>query len=123
VLLAQGTAAGGFTLYVGDRRPRCIHNWVGRELLQLTSDAEVTAGSHELRYEFEPQRPPDPAKGHGVPGRFQLYIDGELVGDPDVAYTTPFAFNRGALTCALTNLDRAEGHRRESVGLTVAADV
>jgi arylsulfatase len=29
----------------------------------------------------------------------QLYIDGALAGDREVAYTTPFAFNPGALTC------------------------
>ena len=99
VLLCQGTSAGGFTLYVKDRRLHYTHNWVGRELLHLASDAELTAGRHELRYEFEPTGQPDPAKGHGSPGRFQLYIDGNLVGDIDVAYTTPFAFNPGALTC------------------------
>ena len=99
VLLAQGTAAGGFTLYVKDRRLHYTHNWVGRELQHVTSDAELEPGRHELRYEFEPHGQPDPAKGHGMPGRFQLYIDGELVGDRDVAYTTPFAFNPGALTC------------------------
>jgi arylsulfatase len=99
VLLAQGTAAGGFTLYLKDRRLHYTHNWVGRELMEVVSDADVPPGKHELRYEFEPQGPPDPTKGHGAPGRFQLYIDGELVGDRDVAYTTPFAFNPGALTC------------------------
>ena len=99
VLLAQGTAAGGFTLYVKDRRLHYTHNWVGRELLHLASDVEVSAGKHELRYEFEPQGQPDPAHGHGMPGRFELYIDDNLVGDMDVAYTTPFAFNPGALTC------------------------
>ena len=99
VLLAQGTSAGGFTLYVKDSRLHYTHNWVGRELLHLASDVELTAGRHELRYEFEPTGPPDPTKGHGAPGRFQLYIDGQLAGDMDVAYTTPFAFNPGGLTC------------------------
>ena len=99
VLLAQGTAAGGFTLYVKDRRLHYTHNWVGRELLHLASDVELTPGKHELRYEFEPHGQPDPSKGHGMPGRFQLYIDSKLAGDMDVAYTTPFAFNPGALTC------------------------
>jgi hypothetical protein len=42
---------------------------------------------------------PDPAKGHGSPGRLQFYIDGELGGDREVPSTTPFAFNPGALTC------------------------
>ena len=99
VLLCQGTSAGGFTLYVKDRRLHYTHNWVGRELLHLASDAELTAGGHELRYEFEPTGQPDPTKGHGAPGRFQLYIDDQLAGDMDVAYTTPFAFNPGGLTC------------------------
>ena len=59
----------------------------------------MTPGKHELRYEFEPTGQPDPAHGHGMPGRFELYIDGTLAGDKDVAHTTPFAFNPGALTC------------------------
>ncbi|HET8950551.1 MAG TPA: arylsulfatase, partial [Solirubrobacteraceae bacterium] len=99
VLLAQGTAAGGFTLYVQDGRLHYTHNWVARELLHVASDAEVSTGRHALRFEFEPTGMPDPAKGHGSPGRLQLYIDGELTGDREVPYTTPFLFNPGALTC------------------------
>lgn len=59
---------------------------------------ELEPGRHELRYEFEPNGQPDLAKGHGMPGRFQLYIDGTLTGDLEVSYTTPFAFNPGGLT-------------------------
>jgi arylsulfatase len=99
VLLAQGTSAGGFAFYVKDGRLHYVHNWVGRELLRVSSDAEVTPGSHELRYEFEPHGQPEVSVGHGMPGNFQLYIDGKLVGDNDVPYTTLFAFNPGALTC------------------------
>jgi arylsulfatase A-like enzyme len=99
VLLAQGTSAGGFTLYVKDRRLHYAHSWVGRELHHLASDTEVTPGRHQLRFEFEPTGQPDPTKGHGAPGRFQLYIDGDLAGDLDVPYTTLFVFNPGALTC------------------------
>ncbi|MCD6727005.1 MAG: arylsulfatase [Solirubrobacteraceae bacterium] len=99
VLLAQGTAAGGYSFFVQDRRLHYVHNWVGRELMRVSSDEEVTAGEHELRYEFEPTGPPDPANGHGAPGRFQLYVDGRLVGDAEVPYTTPFVINPGTLTC------------------------
>jgi arylsulfatase A-like enzyme len=99
VLFAQGTSAGGFTLYVKDRRLHYTHNWVARELLHVASDTELSAGRHELRFEFEPTGAPDPAKGHGSPGRLQLYIDGELGGDREVPFTTPFMFNPGALTC------------------------
>jgi arylsulfatase len=72
---------------------------VARELLHVASDTELSAGRHELRFEFEPTGQPDPTKGHGSPGRLQLYIDGKLAGNRDVPYTTLFLFNPGALTC------------------------
>ena len=98
VLLCQGTAAGGYSFFVKDSRLHYVHNWVGRELLRVESDEPLTPGAHELRYEFEPHGQPDLTQGHGMPGRFQLYIDGKLVGDADFPYTTPFAFNPGQLT-------------------------
>lgn len=99
VLLSQGTAAGGYTLFVKDGLLQYTHNWVGRELLHVHSEEPVTPGDHELRFEFEPHDLPDPAVGHGMPGRFQLYIDGSLVADEDFPYTTLFMFNPGSLTC------------------------
>jgi arylsulfatase len=99
VLLAQGTGAGGFTFYVQDGRLRYAHNWVGREVFDVASTGPVPAGDHELRFEFEPLGEPDLVHGHGMPGRLQLYVDSELVGSRDVPWTTPFAFNPGALTC------------------------
>jgi arylsulfatase len=99
VLLSQGTAAGGYSFYIKDGKLRYVHNYVGRELLGVESDAEVPVGRHKLRFEFEPTGEPDMAQGKGVPGRLQLYIDGELVGNADAPVTTPFMFNPGALTC------------------------
>ncbi len=82
------------------RAPReQTHNWVGRELLYVVSDAEVSSGSHALRFELEPTGQPDLANGHGVPARLQVYLDGERAGGREVPYTTPFAFNPGVLTC------------------------
>ena len=68
VLLAQGTSAGGFTLYVKDRRLHYTHNWVARELLHVASDAELSAGRHELRFEFEPTGDARPREGSRKPG-------------------------------------------------------
>ncbi|HEU4349278.1 MAG TPA: arylsulfatase [Actinoplanes sp.] len=99
VLLAQGTAAGGFSFFVRHNRLHYVHNWVGRELVDVSSGPVLGPGEHELRYEFEPTGAPDFARGHGRPGRFQLYVDGTLVGNREVPYTTPIAFNPGALTC------------------------
>ena len=99
VLLSQGTAAGGYSFFIQDRKLRYVHNYVGRELLGVESDVDVPSGQHELRFEFEPTGKPDMQQGKGAPGRFQLYIDGGLVGNADAHITTPFMFNPGALTC------------------------
>ncbi len=99
VLLAQGTAAGGYAFFVQDGQLHYVHNWVGREVMRVSSEAKVPAGSHELRCEFEPRGKPDVTVGHGMPGSFQLYIDGELVADRDFPFTTAFFFNPGGLTC------------------------
>jgi len=99
VLLAQGTSAGGFSFYVQDGRLHYVHNWVGREHFAVASTEPVPSGDHDLRFEFEPKGEPELAKGHGMPGRFQLYVDDQLVGAGEAPFTTPFAFNPGALTC------------------------
>ncbi len=99
VLLSQGTAAGGYSFYVKDGKLRYVHNYVGRQLLEVESEDVLPAGKHALRFEFEPTGEPDLSKGAGAPGRLQLYVDGTLVGDADAAITTPFMFNPGALTC------------------------
>jgi arylsulfatase A-like enzyme len=99
VLLCQGSAAGGFSLFVKDDRLHYVQNYVAREMFRVTSDQPVPSGHHQLRFEFEPTGEIDLTQGHGVPGRLQLYFDGALVGQTDVPYTTPIAYNPGPLTC------------------------
>ncbi|MGZ4431651.1 MAG: sulfatase-like hydrolase/transferase, partial [Gaiellales bacterium] len=99
VLLCQGTAAGGYTLFLKDGKLHYVHNYVGRSLQRVASPEAVPTGAHELRFEFEPTGPPDMPNGRGAPGRLQLYIDGTLVADEQAEVTTPFALNPGALTC------------------------
>jgi len=99
VLLSQGTAAGGYSFFIKDGKLRYVHNYVGRSLHGVESENAVPTGRHQLRFEFEPTGEPDLQQGKGAPGRLQLYIDGNLVGNADAAVTTPFMFNPGALTC------------------------
>jgi hypothetical protein len=99
VLLCQGTAAGGYSLYVKDGRLHYVHNYVGRSLHHVSSPGPLPAGAHELRFEFEPTGLPDLANGRGAPGKLQLYVDGTLVASEQAPVTTPFALNPGALTC------------------------
>ena len=99
VLLSQGTAAGGYSLYVKDGKLHYVHNYVGRGLFGVSSPDVLPAGAHELRFEFEPTGQPDLPHGKGTPGRLQLYVDGALVANAEAPHTTPFLINPGALTC------------------------
>jgi arylsulfatase len=99
VLLSQGSAAGGYALFMKDGALHYVHNYVSRSLHRVSSPEPVPAGAHELRFEFEPTGEPDLAQGRGAPGRLQLYVDGTLVAEGTAPVTTPFAINPGALTC------------------------
>ena len=76
-----------------------MHNYVGRALYSVASAEPVPPGDHALRFEFEPTGEPDMAAGRGSPGRLQLYVDGDLVGDAEAPVTIPFVINPGALSC------------------------
>jgi arylsulfatase len=99
VLLSQGTAAGGYSLFINEGRLHYVHNYVGRSLHRVSSPEPIPSGEHELRFEFEPTGEPDMPNGRGAPGRMQLYVDGTLVASDDTPVTTPFMINPGALTC------------------------
>ena len=99
VLLCQGSAAGGYSLYMQNNKLVFVHNYVERDYFKVESTGAVPSGKHELRFEFEPTGELNLAEGKGAPGRFQLYIDGTLVGETDVPHTTPMILNPGALTC------------------------
>ena len=99
VLFCQGTAAGGYSLYVKDGRLHYVHNYVARELFTRLVARPAAGRRHELRFEFEPTGQPDMAHGQGVPARLQLYVDGALVASADAPYTTPFMFNPGGVSC------------------------
>jgi arylsulfatase len=99
VLICQGSIAGGWSFYVQDRRLHYAHNYVSRETYAVSAPDPLPAGRHQLRFEFEPTGKPDIMRGKGAPGRAQLYLDGELVGQADFPVTTPVAFNPGGMTC------------------------
>src|ERR1035437_5135148 len=99
VLFCQGSAAGGYSLFIKEGRLHYIHNYVGRALYGVSSPEALPSGTHEVRFEFEPTGPPDMPNGKGAPGRLQLYVDGGLVANAEAPVTTPFVLNPGALTC------------------------
>jgi arylsulfatase len=99
VLLANGGAAGGYSLYVKDGNLHYTLSYVAAEFFTVSSKDSVPEGRHKLRFEFEPTGEPDFASGRGSPGLFQLYFDGTLVGSIDVPYTTPMFYELEGLSC------------------------
>ena len=99
VLLSQGAVPGGYSFFVQGNKLVFVHNYVGRDYFKVESASALPEGRHKLRFEFEPTGDLNLLEGKGAPGRFQLYVDGDLVGETDVPYTTPMILNPGALTC------------------------
>jgi arylsulfatase len=97
--MAQGGVAGGYVLYVKENKLHYIHNYLGLEEYKVTSTMDVPEGAVTLRYEFEPTGPPDPRNGKGAPGRGQLYINGQLVGNTDFPTTVPITFGIEGMSC------------------------
>ena len=84
VLLAFGSALGGFTFHVSDGRLRYVHNLYGRDRHTVDSPLVVPAGRHLLEFRYE-------STGSG--GEGMLVCDGAAVGAGPIAQFTPVRFN------------------------------
>jgi arylsulfatase A-like enzyme len=93
VLLALGSALGGWSLHLIDGCPRYVHNLYGKERHVVASDRFLEPGPHSIAYEFTKD---DGLGGHGV-----LRCDGEVAGEGTIARFTPSGFNGvgAGLTC------------------------
>jgi hypothetical protein len=107
VLLAQAGRTSGYTFFVKDQRLYFLYNWLGRDKWWLKSNEAIPEGDVELRYEFEPTGKPDPAQGHGVPARGQLYINRKLVASIDMPYSILVMFGTQGLTCGYDGAEPA----------------
>jgi arylsulfatase len=95
VLVCHGSNAGGYTLFIKDNKLHYVHNYVGAQEFHVESIDTVPEGKASLRYEFEPTGKPDIAKGKGVPGRAQLFINRKLVGQAELPVTIPLVIGLG----------------------------
>jgi arylsulfatase len=84
---------------VQDQRLHYAHNYLARAIYRVSSADPLPEGSHRLRFEFEPTGEPDIARGRGAPGRAQLYVDDDLVGQAEFPVTVPIMFSPGGLSC------------------------
>jgi len=85
VLLALGSALGGWSLHVLDGRPRYVHNLYGKERHVVEAEGPLGPGAHRVEYAF--------TKDEGLGGTGVLRVDGAVVAEGPIARFTPSGFN------------------------------
>ena len=93
VLLALGSALGGWSLQVLDGLVRYVHNLYGKERQVVVATDPLAAGAHRVVYDFE--------KDEGLGGTSTITIDGAVAATGAIARFTPSGFNGvgAGLTC------------------------
>ena len=93
VLVAQGGAFGGWSLYLKGGVPVYCYNLAGLNQTKVRGEQPVPAGEHQVRMEFVYDGG-GLAKGGGV----TLFVDGEKAGEGRVEVTQPMIFSADETT-------------------------
>jgi arylsulfatase A-like enzyme len=93
VIVAQGGAFGGWSLYVTDGKPAYCYNLFGLQRFKVYGDAPVPSGEHQVRMEFIYD-----GGGLGKGATVWLFVDGEKVGEGRVDATVPMLFSADETT-------------------------
>jgi arylsulfatase A-like enzyme len=93
VIIAQGGAFGGFSLYVHDGKPAYCYNFFGLQLFKVYGDVPLPSGEHQVRMEFIYD-----GGGLGKGGAVTLYVDGHQAGSGRVESTVPMLFSADETT-------------------------
>jgi len=88
VIIAQGGAFAGWSLYVKDGRPRYCYNLLGLQRFTIEGDSPIPAGTHQVRMEFGYD-----GGGLAKGGSVELYLDGTKIGQGRVDATIPLVFS------------------------------
>jgi len=88
VIVAQGGAFGGWSLYVKDGRLKYCYNLFGLHRFYAEATSTLPAGQHQVRMEFTYD-----GGGLGKGGAVALYVDGKKVGAGRVNGTIPMLFS------------------------------
>src|SRR5256885_7391655 len=75
VLVAEGGAAGGYTLYIRDGKPVYEYNFMAHERYKVASSETLTPGSASVRVEFNYEG------GIGKGGTATLFINDKKIGE------------------------------------------
>jgi arylsulfatase A-like enzyme len=93
VLIAQGGAYAGWSLYLHEGVPAYCYNTFGVARYTVKGSSPVAAGTHQVRLEFAYD-----GGGLGRGGAATLYLDGDKVGDGRVEATVPMLFSADETT-------------------------
>ncbi len=88
VIMAQGGAFAGWSLYVVAGRPRYCYNLLGLQRFVVEGDTAIPEGTHQVRMEFRYD-----GGGLAKGGDVELYLDGARVGAGRVDATVPLVFS------------------------------
>jgi hypothetical protein len=93
VLISQGGAFGGWSIYVHDGAPAYCYNLFGLQRFKVYGDRAITPGEHQVRAEFAYD-----GGGLGKGGSVALYLDGAKVGEGRVGATVAMIFSTDETT-------------------------
>jgi len=93
VIISQGGAFGGFSLYAKDGKPAYCYNLFGLQQFKVYGEEPIPPGEHQVRVEFGYD-----GGGLGKGGTATLYVDGAEVGDGRIAATVPMLFSADETT-------------------------
>jgi hypothetical protein len=93
VIISQGGAFAGWSLYLHEGRPKYCHNLAGLQRFYVEADTAVPAGDHQVRMEFDYD-----GGGLAKGGVVTLYVDGGKVGEGRIGATVPMIYS-GDETC------------------------
>jgi arylsulfatase len=93
VIVAQGGAFGGWSLYATEGRLAYCYNYFGLQQSKVYGKSELPPGDHQVRMEFAYD-----GGGLGLGGTATLYVDGTQVGQGRVEKTQPMIFSADETT-------------------------
>jgi hypothetical protein len=93
VMIAQGGAFGGWSIYAKGGRPAYCYNLFGMQHFKVEGEAPIPRGDHQVRMEFAYD-----GGGLAKGGTVTLFLDGEKVGVGRVDATQPMLFSADETT-------------------------
>jgi arylsulfatase len=97
VLVAEGGAAGGYTLYIKDGKPVYEYNYFAHERYKVASSESLSPGPAVIRVDFKYDG------GIGKGGTLALFINDKKVGEGRIEKTCPGRFGAESFDVGMDN--------------------